>query len=105
MSFESSTCGAGETEIRFGFFHQMRAGKRILATPNRKQNRGLTYCGTIGELLRKPGYCPHVEEPKPPVRLFGMSGLEVEEMLDACLSAFHPHLLDIDLAGNTMLSA
>ena len=52
MSFESSTCGAGETEIRFGFFHQMRAGKRILATPNRKQNRGLTYCGTIGEARR-----------------------------------------------------
>lgn len=67
---------------RFGFIHLIRTSKVALSTPHRRGCAASTYSGVIAELERREGFCPHVENPLPPIHRFGMTGSELEAVLD-----------------------
>ncbi len=71
-----------EGEIQYGFLHAIRVAKRALTTRNRKANRPVNYDGILGELVRAPGYCPHVETPQEPIHVFGLTAAEMKVRLD-----------------------
>jgi hypothetical protein len=76
------TEGAVEGGRRFGFIRLIRTSKVALATPYRLGCAASTYSGVIAELERREGFCPHVENPLRPIHRFGMTGSELEAVLD-----------------------
>ena len=68
---------------KFGFLHLKRAGKSFVPNKsNYRSNSGLTYGGCFDELLREPAHCLHVQDPLPPLHLFGTPAEELERILD-----------------------
>jgi len=69
--------------IPLGFARLMRAGQARASGKLLKSNPGLTYSGVFGELIRLPEHSLHVDEPKPPIHLFGADVFEMTATLDA----------------------